>query len=332
MTTTYLKNNLALMAISMMLSVLLWFTVRYINAEPEFVKQETVDVALFYREPAGTLVRTAGPNSVRVIIEGTDEQLKALDRNRITATVDLNEGEPGQRNYPVTLNAPAAARKIELVNNYVQVTLEPVVQVSKNVEIATRGRLNLQKGMFLTSYTTQPETAQLSAPTRFLSRVTRVQAVFNLNEVEEGKVIRADLEALDADGKAVPFVRIDPTEVVIAPTIMPDIPEKQLLVVPEFRGAPAFGFEVTDYEVTPNQATVRGEFADLASAYTIRTEPIDLTGLGANKSQQVKLVVPRGLELKGSDRVRVMVRLRRTAAPEPANDGRAVGSGGSESP
>lgn len=332
MTTAYLKNNLALMAISMMLSVLLWFTVRYINAEPEFVKQETVDVALSYREPTGSLVRTAGPNSVRVIIEGTDEQLKALDRNRITATVDLNEGEPGQRNYPVTLNAPASARKIELVNNYVQVTLEPLVQISKNVEIATRGRLNLQKGMFLTSYTTQPETAQLSAPTRFLSRVTRVQAVFNLNEVEEGKVIRADLEALDSEGKAVPFVRIDPPEVVIVPTIMPDIPEKQLLVVPEFRGAPSFGFEVLDYEVTPNQATVRGEFADLATAYTIRTEPIDLTGLAANKSQQVKLVVPGGLEVKGSDRVRVMVRLRRTAVPESGNDGRAVGSGGSESP
>lgn len=313
MSRTYLRNNLLLMVLSLFLSILLWSVVKGLNMPQGAPKQEAFDVPIVYRDPVQGLVRTAGPTSVRAIVEGTEEEVAAVDRKTVFGTVDLTEGIAGARSYPIALTAPPSQARIALDRRFAEVTLEQVVTEVRPIEITTRGSLRLERGMRMTSYNPQPDTVQVYGPRRFLQRVSVVRAVLNLADVAENKVLRSPLEVLDGDGKRVPFIRLDPVEVVVVVSIMPDVPEKQALVVPAFRGQPKFGFEVQGYEVTPNQVTIRGEFERLSSVFTVQTEPIDLTNIEAGRLVQAKLVVPSGLQVRGVDRVRVRVNVVRNA-------------------
>lgn len=318
----YLRSNLALMVISLFLSLMLWGIVRAINSPAEPTSQRTIDVPIVYREAPEGLIRVSGPTQVKVILEGTELALRDLDTRDIFGIVDLQEATAGTRNYPIELSAPTSNVRVDLATRYAEVSLAVMMSESKPVEIVSRGRLDLAEGMHLTDLSAQPETVVLYGPREYLNRVALVRAVFDLANARDGRAVTVQLEMLDDQDRQVPFVRAEPSEVQVLPIVMPDVPEKQVLVVPDFSGQPQFGYEVVRYEVTPNQATLQGEFDRLADAFTIRTEPIDLSEINATRTFEARLRAPAGLTVKGANQVqvRVVIQRRPEATRPPTTD------------
>jgi len=63
-------------------------------------------------------------------------------------------------------------------------------------------------------------------------------------------------------------------------------------VVPALRGAVAAGYWITRVTTDPPVVTVRGEAAALGGIDQVATAPIDVSGLGADKTFQIALLLP----------------------------------------
>jgi YbbR domain-containing protein len=77
-------------------------------------------------------------------------------------------------------------------------------------------------------------------------------------------------------------------------------------------GEPAEGFEISEVTLAPEVVEVRGPRSAIAGLDTIRTQPIDVSGITGTGSRQVVLDLPRGVTLEGLAPVaQVDVRSRR---------------------
>jgi len=74
--------------------------------------------------------------------------------------------------------------------------------------------------------------------------------------------------------------------------VLPTATTRTVPVVPSVRGAVAAGYWVTRVTSDPPVVTVRGEAAALSGIDQVNTTAIDLSGLGADKTFQVALLLP----------------------------------------
>jgi YbbR domain-containing protein len=118
------------------------------------------------------------------------------------------------------------------------------------------------------------------------------------------------VQVLDADGKPVSGVTSEPDVVTIRPVTAPAPADRGLLVVATWKGQPAFGFRVKDYEILPKQVQLKGS-PDVVSRYsTIETEPIDLTGIKNTtivNAHLKRLPQKAGTVLSDSVKVRIVI-------------------------
>ena len=112
-----------------------------------------------------------------------------------------------------------------------------------------------------------------------VARVKNVAASLDLTRVRINGAYAVKVQVLDEDGKAISGLEVSPETVTIRPVTAPAPADRGLLVVPNWKGQPAFGYRVKDYEVVPKQVQLQGS-PDIVSRYsTVETEPVDLSGL-----------------------------------------------------
>lgn len=87
-------------------------------------------------------------------------------------------------------------------------------------------------------------------------------------------------------------IKVDPQE--IAFTLEPAA-ERRVSVQPDLRGAPAYGFEVSQSSVTPLTVMVRGARSRVQALASLPTEPIDLTGRTESFATRAKVLAPSAL-------------------------------------
>jgi hypothetical protein len=87
-------------------------------------------------------------------------------------------------------------------------------------------------------------------------------------------------------------IRVDPQEITF--TLEPLV-EKRVDLVPDLRGAPAYGFELVQSAVTPAAVVIRGARSRVQGVLALSTEEIDLTGRTGSFASKVKIVLPSTL-------------------------------------
>ena len=87
-------------------------------------------------------------------------------------------------------------------------------------------------------------------------------------------------------------IRVDPQEITF--TLEP-LTEKRVSVMPDLRGAPAYGFELVQSSVTPSNVVIRGARSRVQGVTALSTEEIDLTGRTGSFASKVKIVLPNAL-------------------------------------
>lgn len=87
-------------------------------------------------------------------------------------------------------------------------------------------------------------------------------------------------------------VKVDPAEVLF--TLEP-LAERKVTVVPDLRGAPAYGYQLIESSVTPPSILVRGARSRVQALSSLSTEEIDLSGRSASFSLRAKVLAPNPL-------------------------------------
>ena len=263
----------------------------------EGLRQSTSATLMSDLEPV-TQVRYRAPLDVGVI-----------SPDSFRATVDLAQVEPVAGGPPVDVPVTVSAidPRIQIVDfqpRQVGVRLDPVAdrQLPVTVSLGTvPGGLDLGNAQIEpSSVTVRGASSRVDQVTAVLARVAIDASALNIDR-------EFDLIAVDANGNQVPNVEVEPQRARIRIAVARELATRTLPVVPQLTGEPAAGYRITSVTVSPLIVTVSGESTAVTQLETAFTEPINIEGRTDDLEATVRLALPDGVSVSGSDTVRVMI-------------------------
>ena len=300
-----LPEKLAALAIA----ILLWQIVLRIEQPTSSLAFENVPVA--YREPTGGLVATERTMRIHVDARVLLPSVARIDKSDISAVVDLSHAKAGRARYPVKViyTGPAdISVELEARPKEIEVVVEQWVQRELDVHPMTTGAWDLYRPGPIT---VTPPRVKISGPESRLALATEARVEVNLTNVEPGSSSQAPVQVLTESGKPLE-VTVDPSTVTVRVKAVALPPSKNVLVEPNWVGSPKFGFEITGYEITPNQIRIEGPAEALANLLTVQTAGIDIEGIDADETRSVSLSLPTGVRSSAG-----VVQVRITVAKRP---------------
>jgi hypothetical protein len=119
-----------------------------------------------------------------------------------------------------------------------------------------------------------------------------IAANVNLESHKSPGVFRATVQT-EKRGTA---MGVEPLEILVDPGeisfTLESLVERRVSVIPDIRGSPAYGYELTGYSLSPQNAVIRGAKSAVEAANALSTEQIDLTGHTADFAQRLKIALP----------------------------------------
>lgn len=300
---------------SLLIAFVLWLNVQPLY-DPD--KEREMQVKLELRDLSPNLAVIQAPESVTVFASGTTEQLDRLDSRDITAFVNLSAAKAGEAEYPVEVAGPSGRRvTLRARRSDLSLDIERTDSKEHDIELETTG---LPPAEYVyDGATLVPALVNLSGPESSLGKVAKVRALIDLSRIAPRSDFNLKLEALDADGKPVPMVTIEPESVRVSPAVVSAPTTKRVIINAAFEGAVANGYEVTYYEVKPVQIELTGPSRELSKVSQINTAPISLKGLKSDTTIPVKLVIPPGLKATAATPTSITIRIAPVVRPSGAD-------------
>jgi YbbR domain-containing protein len=192
----------------------------------------------------------------------------------------------------------------------IRVHLDPLL--TKVLPVAV-DKGNVPPGLDLREPVVDPSQVSVSGTQSIVSQVVAVLARVRIDQSGLSIDQQVDLVAVDGRGDQVNQVRLEPTSVRVRIVIGNLLQNRSLPVSPVVAGTPAAGFDIASVTVDPLVVLVEGEPARLSALSRIDTLPLSVTGATGDVTASLGLVLPPGIDLLGTDRVTVTVRLTATA-------------------
>ena len=295
---------------SVVIALLLWLQVQPLF-DPD--KEREFQVPLETEGLPDQFMVTNAPEAVTLVASGTTSDLDRLNAQNVRAYIDLKRVEPGNNTLLVQVSAPISS-SINLRARTIRITInvEKIEETRQQVQFQTSG-VPPEEYLF-DGASILPEAVVVRGPASLVPRVKMARVLLDFSRIRPSGTYPLPIEILDEDGKPVPWMTAEPATVSVSPAVAPAPAARSVLITPTWIGQPAFGYEVTSYEIRPTQARLRGESQDLSSITTLATEPISLQGAKSDINATVRLRVPDGLTPDVRE-VRVTVTIRPAATP-----------------
>ena len=269
---------------SVLLAVLFWM---YVRAE-----LDPAQTSWFYHVPVeitgssvltrqGLTVANLSQSTVDLRIEGPVSVLDSLSRSRkdLSVTLDVSKCTEGENklvytpNWPVNINTESITT-IDRDPETITVTVEKLYTSSFNVEFQLKG--TVADGYQAGTPAINPETVVVSGPAEQVSRVKKVVAVLETENLDQRFAGDLPLVLLDENGEQITDAEVtldSPTAYVVLPVVVvKDVP----LTVNFQPGGGATIDDIT-YEINPKSLMVSGAESDMESLSEISLGSVDLS-------------------------------------------------------
>lgn len=245
--------------------------------------------------PQGLMV-VRETDKVKVEATGSTDDLNKLDQSTVILSVDLSKAKQGIADFLV--QSPMRPRiTIEPKFPRIRLNIENVGTMEQIVELEPLGLPT--SDLVFEGASIAPEKVTIYGAESFLAKVRRARVLLYLSQVKAGTSMTMPIEILDESNRSIPYVFSEPSEVTVNPSVTAAPAIKRVLISPNWKGQPAFGFKVDSYEIRPPQLSVRGESAAMSRLATLETEPISIEGLNADVTVSAKLKFPDGIKPAG---------------------------------
>ena len=304
-TLDVVRHTLTLGLLSLALAVVIWFVVSDAENPPETrFFAGTIPVQAVNVPQGKAPTETA---QVRVEITADGDIWDELSIDDFKATVDLSGMTQTLANLPVQVASSRSDVKIvRVVPSSIDVNLEPVTTLSRPVKMNTVAVA--PAGFTVTDQKVSPETVEVSGPQSLVEQTDAVWVDLNLTGVKVSLERDFVLTARDKDGRPVD-VRIQPNTAKVNVTIARTEWQLTFPVNPSISGNVAAGYRVAAVEADPPFLNVRGPVDVLQSISTLTTDTIPVDNAQSDVQRSVKLRLPAGATVDGSDEVVVNVRI-----------------------
>ena len=269
---------------SVLLAVLFWLYVR--------AALDPSQTSWFYHVPVeitgstvltrqGLTVANLSQSTVDLRIEGPVSVLDSLSRSRkdLSVTLDVSKCTEGENklvytpNWPVNINTDSIVT-IDRDPETITVTVEKLYTSSFNVEFQLKG--TVADGYQAGTPAINPETVVVSGPAEQVSRVKKVVAVLETEDLDQRFAGDLPLILLDENGEQITDAEVtldSPTAYVVLPVVVvKDVP----LTVNFQPGGGATIDDIT-YEINPKSLMVSGAESDMESLSEISLGSVDLS-------------------------------------------------------
>ena len=260
--------------------------------------------------PTDVAVAGFHPKEVRVRVEVEEDVWDSLAVEDFEATADvinLPEGRHELSVEVVPLRSPGNLRVTQVIPEPVAVVLTPLFSKSVPVIIDTVGGPQLGYGLGKPD----PEASEVivSGPGELVSLVASVSATVEIDGAASDIDRAFRLLARDGRDQRVEGVVVEPS--VMNVRIPIQVVLRELLIEPTIEGAPAVGFNVTGFSVSPTVISVIPDGDTLAGIRAVATHPVNIQDAQRNVVRTVTLDLPAGLTLDriGQRQAEVTVRI-----------------------
>src|SRR4029077_19005345 len=276
------------------LIALIFWAVTFVSAPPTEIVQDysgRVPVERPDSVPAGYVLE-GQLGDVGVRLRGTPAALANVVASDLHATLDLpdiHNADP--QDVPVRVTVATADVKVESrAPATVTVRIEPIT--SRDVAVQARFANSPPTGTLAGDPAITPSQVRVSGAASQVARIAALYATVAFGDAVTDLVQSVQPRAVDASGATIDGLTVDPAVVQLTVPVLPTATTRTVPVVPAVRGAVAAGYWITRVTSDPTVVTVRGEGAALSTIDQVATAPIDVSGLGADKTFQDALMLP----------------------------------------
>lgn len=304
----YFSGSFSLFLVAFVLAIIIWANaVR--QADPVTTMSLQLPLQIIPR-PDG-LVLTTPPDTALVTVSAPASVLRTLGPGDFTAIVDLSSADLGQVETRVEILTTAAEAQIISVFPE-SVTLELDQQISRDVPITVDVRGTVSRGHAASEAIADPPSIQVTGPAREVNRISEVRTTVFLDNSRETVIRTPRLLLYDAQGNVMSVTSSGLTLIPEQATVTIPINElagfAERTVSVNWVGEPASGYRLMQVSVAePRTVLLTGPSETLGSLQVLETEPIDITGLKAQTTFHVGLVLPDGVSLVEQQDVEVEV-------------------------
>jgi YbbR domain-containing protein len=304
----WLWDNVRTVLLALLLAVVVWaVAVNEENPIEERAFGPSLEVALLNLHDGLVMVGSVSTRTTATI-RAPRLTWETLTADQIHVTADLADLGPGTHVVPLewTLDTPTA-RVTRLAPDTVRLTLELRIQREFRLQVVPTGELALgyESGQPQASVVTATVTGPASAVDR-VSKVLAAISLANLRTDFEGDV---PVTAVDAAGRAVNDVDVEPTLVHVRVPVTQKPGFRTIAVSPDITGTVASGYRISNITVSPLVVTVTS--ADPATVNVlpgfVRTQQIDLSGASDDIEVRVPLALPEDVTLVGDQSVLLQI-------------------------
>ncbi len=200
------------------------------------------------------------------------------------------------------------------------VTVHVERYITKRVPVVLEITGKLPEGLYLDNYKTDPSTLSVSGPQSLVSKAARIvvrldQTMLSAERMNDKTAL--DIEIQDAKGEKIESNKIEVTnQSVITNAVIVETELSPMKYVPLdaknfVTGEPAEGYELYSVELAEKELLVAARREMLDTIMTLTTDmPLDITGANGDRSGQVKLKRPAGLDNTLPTEMGVIARIR----------------------
>jgi YbbR domain-containing protein len=236
------------------------------------------EVAVKLRGPAPGVAKL-GPADLHPTLDLTAADFTRNDTQDVPVRVPLND-------QAIVVQAEPAA---------VAVRIEKIVARSLTVQV--RFANDPPRGFMPGTPTFSTSEVRLSGAQSLVSSVAAAFATIRFGDTPIDISTSAAVVPVDAAGNAVDGVQSDPPTVQVGVAVLSTASTRTVPVLWNLRGSVAPGYWISRVTTDPVALPVQGAPAALAAIDRLDTAPIDVSGLNANRSFRVPLILPAGVTL-----------------------------------
>lgn len=297
-----------IMLLSLFLAVVLWF---YVVSDRNPLTEQVFSIPLQPRNLASELAVEGLPGTVDIRVKGNRAQLAALGGADFRAQVDLTGVTQGQAGLPVEVISPTGVQISSVRPSRVEVTVDRLVEKQVTVLVNLKG--NPAAGFVAGSPVLEPAVVLAKGPSRWVEEVRQVAVTVDLEGVNDV------VDTVVSVSSGLEKVNLIPgtVRVVVPVAALQRVP---VAINPRFTGSPAPGYHVTRVTVAPENVNVLVDPEVTEAIGPVDTEPINLSGIEASLTRQVKVLAPPGSKGIEPEQVEVTVHVELVAEPDDEVD------------
>ena len=304
----WLAKNFGTLLTAFILAVIVWVS-SVVASDPneENLLARPVPVEIIGQNP-GLQIMGEVATEVSVTLNAPNSVWTELnsDPQAVRAWIDLTNLASGDHVVPIQVQIiPRLVRLIRQDPEEWTVRLENIQTQIFPVSVQVRGAP--PTGYEVHEAQVEPAEVTLVGPDSLMARVQEVRVSLDISGQSDTVTRTATLTAVDAEGRVVTGVTINPATVTVTQPITLLGGFRYVTVRPVSTGQYANGYRLTNIFVSPVGVVVFSADPQLVNDLPgyIETEPVDLTGADDDLETMVSLALPEGISVVGDSKVLV---------------------------